>query len=158
MNVISSYLGGVRHHENQVSCLRRLMGTMFLCRLESGPLLKTYVCSLMFVCLFNLCRAEGAEQCFNFTQKILSRYLQDIPYKLSVRTFKTSMMDATRFVLHCGSNISNKGGIVSSHFQSLRWQLDNVMQCSVFGQLWGVWKCDERQSGVFKTSSQLTLT
>lgn len=119
-HVISSYLGGVRHRENQVSCLRRLIGTMSLCRLESGLLLKTYVCSLMFVCLFNLCRAEEAEQCFNFIQKILSRYLQDIPYKLSVRTFKTSMMDATSFGLRCGSNISNKRGIVSSHFQSLR--------------------------------------
>lgn len=130
MNVISSYLGGVRHHENQVSCLRRLIGTMFLCRLESGPLLKTYVCSLVFVCLF-VCLIY-AEQRKQSSVSILPRKSSAgicrkclINFLLELLTF---MMDATSFSLHCGSNISNKRGTVSSHFQSLRWQLK--MSCN----------------------------
>ena len=53
-----------------------------LSNIESESLPRTYVCTLMFVFLLYFCRAEEAEQCFNFTQRILSRYLQEISWNL----------------------------------------------------------------------------
>lgn len=50
--------------------------------------MQSHVC--FFVCLCHLHRAEEAEQCFNFTQKILSRYFNEIPLCLEIfdRTHK----------------------------------------------------------------------